>query len=341
MLEIHHNSKLSKCGLHCAKLKSENALKIHQVLGHRQSRRFATMNSEDFTSKLSYAGSSGYTLNVEERASLQTSLPILKRNLKFSRVNFWGKVFGINRDYLIAQGFGSDHFGQRKSFCSHDGIDWVQLPELDSESIRLTEAIRGRLTGDPSTESFLEISLDGKIRLEEQKTPSSEANEKVVSENEDEEDEENSQKPPESDKKSNKTVIINEEKRLAYLISQIDKDTSVVPRGAFTIGSQHEVRENHSFHGLTVAQSTELAYYFHLRQPEKLPRKTLLEREGHVKIIDFADNIAEDVPHVTNVVTIRSLLWPGYFAFAVSNSPVYGSVYFGFGEKNDDIGFLL
>lgn len=44
---------------------------------------------------------------------------------------------------------------------------------------------------------------------------------------------------------------------------------------------------------------------------------------------------------VTNTVTLRSLLWPGYFAFAVANSQIHGSVYFGFGEKNDDIGFLL
>ncbi|PRP89051.1 hypothetical protein PROFUN_02329 [Planoprotostelium fungivorum] len=38
-------------------------------------------------------------------------------------------------------------------------------------------------------------------------------------------------------------------------------------------------------------------------------------------------------------VTIRSLLWPGY-AFAVSDSPVYGSVNFDFGKKNDDSGLV-
>lgn len=148
----------------------------------------------------------------------------------------------------------------------------------------------------------------------------------------------------------------------------ITQDTLVVPRGAYIVNSQHQVLENHNFHGLSVGQSTELSFYFHLRQPDRLPKKTLLEREGLVKITDFADNIAEDVPQgewhlsdltfacqnwhvtgvwsinrdsVTNTVTIRSLLWPGYFAFSVANSPIHGSVYFGHGEKNDDIGFLL
>lgn len=74
------------------------------------------------------------------------------------------------------------------------------------------------------------------------------------------------------------------------------KDTLVVPRGAYIINSQHQVTENHAFHGLTVGQSSELSYYFHLRQPEKLPKKTLLEREGLVRITDFADNISEDEP---------------------------------------------
>ena len=58
----------------------------------------------------------GNTLNLEEKSALQTSLPILKRNCKFRRVHFWGKVFGTNKDYLIAQGYGNNLFGSLKSF---------------------------------------------------------------------------------------------------------------------------------------------------------------------------------------------------------------------------------
>lgn len=74
------------------------------------------MNAEDLFVKLDFLGPSGHTLNLEERAALQSSLLILKKNAKFRRVQFWGKVFGANRDYLLAQGTG-ENLLDRKSFC--------------------------------------------------------------------------------------------------------------------------------------------------------------------------------------------------------------------------------
>lgn len=64
------------------------------------------MNAEDLTLKIGYIQqANAHTLNIEERAALQSSLALLKRNGKFSRVVFWGKIFGLKRDYLIAQGY--------------------------------------------------------------------------------------------------------------------------------------------------------------------------------------------------------------------------------------------
>jgi hypothetical protein len=74
------------------------------------------MNCDDWY-KLEYLSTSGHTLNVEERSALQTSLQLLKRNCKFKRVHFWGKVYGTHRDYLIAQGFGNNLLRGKKSFC--------------------------------------------------------------------------------------------------------------------------------------------------------------------------------------------------------------------------------
>lgn len=44
---------------------------------------------------------------------------------------------------------------------------------------------------------------------------------------------------------------------------------------------------------------------------------------------------------VSNLVTIRSLLWPGFTSYHVANSNNFGYAYFGFGEKNNDLGFML
>jgi radial spoke head protein 9 len=75
------------------------------------------MNADDLFIKLNYLGPNGQTLNIEQKAALQTSLPLLKKNSKFDRVIFWGKIVGLQRDYLIAQGFGTSLIGTPKSFC--------------------------------------------------------------------------------------------------------------------------------------------------------------------------------------------------------------------------------
>lgn len=56
----------------------------------------------------------GNILNIEQRAALQTSLTILKKNYKFQRVFFWGKILGSKEDYFIAQGRGEDEMQDRK-----------------------------------------------------------------------------------------------------------------------------------------------------------------------------------------------------------------------------------
>lgn len=48
---------------------------------------------------------SGATLNVEQKTSLESSLAVLQKNNKLSRVEFWGKVNGIKADYMIAIGY--------------------------------------------------------------------------------------------------------------------------------------------------------------------------------------------------------------------------------------------
>lgn len=58
---------------------------------------------------------SGHVLNAEQRTALQTSLVILKKNYKFHRVLFWGKILGLKVDYFIAQGRGEDELKDKKN----------------------------------------------------------------------------------------------------------------------------------------------------------------------------------------------------------------------------------
>eukprot|EP01116_Phalansterium_solitarium_P019151 TRINITY_DN5261_c0_g1_i2.p1 TRINITY_DN5261_c0_g1~~TRINITY_DN5261_c0_g1_i2.p1 ORF type:complete len:303 (-),score=101.55 TRINITY_DN5261_c0_g1_i2:298-1206(-) len=302
------------------------------------------MNAQDLFLKLDYLSPSGVTLNVEQRASLQSSLPLLRKNLKLDLVNFWGKVFGVEKDYLIAQGFGKDLFAGKKNFVSHDGIDWVQLPEIDAATSALAEQVHARFSGDPSAESIIGIgsSTDDDAVAEEPKPAEDETPADEEEDGADGQEEASSSKRP--------TAVISEEKRLVHLIEAVDRDTSVVPRGAFMFTADNRVTPNASFAGLAASEAASLASYGHLRRAEALQRKSLLEREHLSKTLDFLDPLSDDIPRgawsirrdaTSNVVTIRSLQWPGSYAYHVAGTPNFGYAYFGFGEKNSDIGFAL
>lgn len=73
------------------------------------------MDSESLFSNLNYLGSSGIVLSVEQRAALQSSLVLLRREHKFRRVKLWGVVRGIQNDYFVAMGVGKDELKDRKA----------------------------------------------------------------------------------------------------------------------------------------------------------------------------------------------------------------------------------
>lgn len=65
---------------------------------------------------------------------------------------------------------------------------------------------------------------------------------------------------------------------------------------------------------------------------------------------DFLDNIEKDSPRGCwstqidakgTTVTLRSLLWPGYYSFHRLESAIFGSVYLGDGVKNIDLPFMI
>jgi hypothetical protein len=48
--------------------------------------------------------SAGIVVSLPHAAGMQSSLPILQKNYKFSKVFYWGKMMGMKGDYLIAKG---------------------------------------------------------------------------------------------------------------------------------------------------------------------------------------------------------------------------------------------
>ncbi|XP_034018388.1 radial spoke head protein 9 homolog [Thalassophryne amazonica] len=261
---------------------------------------------------------SGHVLSVEQKAALQTSLLILKKNYKFHRVMFWGKILGLNNDYFIAQGRGEDELKDRKYLYSFNCMDWFLLPSTTNSMIDASKAAKGRFRGDPSY--VYEQTENGT-----QRDGSEAVQEPIVHK-------------------------VTEETRLAVTVEAIDKEVSIVPRGAFIKNPHCVVQANHSFGGLSHLETRKLENFLHFSEPKIVKKKSLLEMAHWNPSMDFLDALSDDLPKGSwslqfecagRVCVIRSLLWLGLTFFHLPMTPLHGYVYFGFGDKNVSLPFML
>ncbi|XP_039980640.1 radial spoke head protein 9 homolog [Xiphias gladius] len=277
------------------------------------------MDSNSLYYSLELVAGSGHTLSVEQRTALQTSLTILKKNYKFHRVLFWGKILGLKEDYFIAQGRGEDEMKDKKNLYSFNCMDWFLLPDAtDSMIDKVSRAAKSRFIGDPSyVYERLEIRRRGE---------GDEAEEEVVA------------------------AKVNEESRLAVTIHQIDEEVSVVPRGAFIKSPNGLVQINRSFGGLSLSEAGKLDNFLHFSKPKILKKKSILEMGELNPAIDFLDVLSEDIPKgswshqfecASKVCLLRSLMWLGLTFYHVPMTPQHGYLYIGDGTKNLDLPFML
>ena len=84
------------------------------------------------------------------------------------------------------------------------------------------------------------------------------------------------------------------------------------------------MRPNDHFYGLTVTNARNGDCWQHFRAPQTGPARQAMEEEMVVFGSGFLDEIGQDKPvgswslqldNRMKSVTVRSLLWPGYFAF--------------------------
>ncbi|KAG7509161.1 hypothetical protein JOB18_036296 [Solea senegalensis] len=273
------------------------------------------MDSQTLYFSLELVAGSGHILNIEQRTALQTSLMILRKNYKFGRVLFWGKILGLKEDYFIAQGRGEDELKDKKNLYSFNCMDWFLLPPATNCLINeVSKAARGRFIGDPSHvyERVLRIHL-------------------------------------EDDEEHEEVVKVSEENRLAVTIHWIDEEASVVPRGAFIKNPHGIVQMNRSFCGLSDSEARKLDSFLHFREPRN-QKESILGMCELNQTIDFLDVLSDDIPKgswslqfecARKVCVLRSLLWLGLTFYHVPVTPHNGYIYIGNGYRNLDLNFML
>ncbi|KAJ8274727.1 hypothetical protein COCON_G00093520 [Conger conger] len=215
-------------------------------------------------------------------------------------------------------GVTEDELKDKKALYSLNCIDWHLLPLPTPVLLAEVAAVaKGRFVGDPSFEYELtETRQQG------------EGDEAV---------------------KEEFTMKVTEEKRLAATVFNIEKDVSVVPRGAFIRTPHDTVQVNHSFQGLSTLEARNLGNYLHFTEPQQLKKKSILEMADLDPSIDFLDPLSEDIlkgswslqMEGSSMCVLRSLLWLGLTFFHVPATPQHGYIYMGDGLKNLDLPFML
>ena len=273
------------------------------------------------------SAANGVCLSLVERFKLESTLDQLKADIKCDEMLFWGIIYGAEKDYYIAKALyykGFPEFPKRKYyFCSSSNFIFSELPDIQPHHIPNFKKFNTYFIGNP------DIIL-----------------EKYDSENNSnlDEDLEGDTFKPKLKKKN-----MTETDRLSFVVRAIDRDTSVVPVGGFKMLPINELRRNDLFEGLNSEDLDKKEKYVHLRPVENQEKKDKIAMGKAVFDFNFLDSIKENsingswsihVDSAKTISNIRSLIWPGYFAYAKANTDEFGGLYIGYGIKNVDIPFM-
>lgn len=281
--------------------------------------------------------SAGYVLNCQEITALQAGLTILRSKEQYDTIYLWGKVFGQKADYYIAYGLRDSEFEfPSKNFyvaMEGKGVEGAEppVPEFEFQALpRLTEEAADRiialgadkiLTGVPTT--LLEPPVDPDA---------------------------GGDVPPEGDMPPAAWISLTEVDRLSQIVQEIDFDTAVVPTGAYALNEAHMVVPSSDFKGLGLTEAKSLASFVHFRPPTSVASLRALARTDVQFYSNFLDPLKEDLPKGSwavrqdpsvSLVTLRSLNWPGYCSYHIPGTAKFGGLYFGYGQKNKDLPFIL
>lgn len=295
------------------------------------------MELYDLEYGLKSVASAGYVLNCQEITALQAGLTILRSQDKYDNIYLWGKVFGQKADYYIAYGLRDSEFEfpSKNFYVAMEGkgteVAEGQPPIADFEFQplnRLTEEVADRIialgadkifTGVPST--LLEPPVDPDAVVD-----------------------------PDAPEQPPAPPSLTELDRLSQVVQEIDFDTAAVPKGAYALNESHMVVPSSDFKGLGLTEAKSLASFVHFRPPTSVACLRALARTDVQFYSNFLDPLKEDLPKGSwavrqdpsvSLVTLRSLNWPGYCSYHIPGSTKFGGLYFGYGQKNRDLPFIL
>jgi radial spoke head protein 9 len=275
--------------------------------------------------KMKYISSvNGICISIEERIKLETLLDQLKSEIKCDEMLFWGKIIGVEKDYYIAVAYYFKNFKFPKKvfyFCSSSTFIFSELSPIQPYHLNSFSKYNTYFIGNPN------------IILEKYDTNNSELFNEV-----------GDQFKPQIKKKN-----LTESDRLSFVVRSIEHDTSIIPIGGFKILPSNELRRNDLFEGLSNNEIDKLEKYAHFRPVENQVKKDKIAMNKAVFDFDFLDTLNDEpvkeswtitLDSSKSIANIRSIIWPGYYAYHKANTDEFGGVYIGYGIKIKDIQFM-
>ena len=219
-----------------------------------------------------------------------------------------------------------------------DNFNFLGMPDLNDQHPDLINCAKDFIIGEPNKNLSPKKEGDGEEEAAAPEDEGEEGEEKAVNSEESE---------PEEIKVESKDLI--ELDRVNYIVHAIENDCQIAPVGAYKMTSEHQVRRNEAFKGLSSDNSLALSSYQHFRNVQTKEKKELLDQPGIAFDSNFLESIDADKPskcwsfqHDMQVKTVlgRSLLWPGFNFYHALGTKKFGSIYIGDGMKNLELQFM-
>jgi hypothetical protein len=225
------------------------------------------------------------------------------------------------------------------------GLSFATLPAVCPKDVfvhSVAPRVRGLFSGDPSRKYRNPLLPADEDELSDEELARGDAK----------------QQQQEQKQKKKQVRKLTEQERLWYTVNAIDDACSVVPRGALVCTPTRAFRKNNAFRGLACKAALDLQSYLLLRTPVLLSTQASLRKHAATNNAACLDSVADagavafagKTRRLWSIradnsgmnVTLRSLLWPGYeFQLQALHRTKYTGAYYGTGERNDDIVFML
>jgi hypothetical protein len=251
-------------------------------------------------------------------------------------VEFWGKIYGTTADYLVC-GINKDAEERAFVYSVDGGITWAVFGGVDAEQAAYCDKMRGHFNGNPEFEYKYEEELPPEPEVEKpEQTKAEESTEEQEEEEEEEEEkaeeeekeaeeeggddkEEGEEAPKRKPKKQKRIIRFPEAVRLAHIVGEVEQSCRMIPK---------DIHKG----GLSADECVKLENYLH--NAAGVPKEPLSK--------DMPQGIwALKRDPVLDVAVGTNQLYPGFTFYHKPSTLVYGQYYFGSGERNTDLCWML